>query len=144
VTAIHDTAYPRIRTNLTTADLIRLYSPTPDDLALADRVTKGADARLTFCILLKTFQCLGSFMQLRDVPQVIVYHITNILHDLAAEGYPLDPDAVASLSPYLQRTIDRFGRYELDPARPASPVRFDVPLMLIRPSDAETEPTAPA
>jgi hypothetical protein len=76
---------------------------------------------------------------------LVVYNtarLTNILHDLAAEGYPLDPDVVAALSPYLQRTIDRFGRYELDPARAASPVRFDVPLILTRPAGAEAEPPA--
>jgi hypothetical protein len=79
VTAVHETIYPRLRSNLTTAELIRLYTPTPEDRALADRVTKGTDAHLTFCLLLKTFQCLGSFVQLRHVPEVIVQHLAQVL-----------------------------------------------------------------
>lgn len=78
---------------------------------------------------------------------LIVYNtavLTNTLHELAAEGYPLDPEAVAVLSPYLQRTIDRFGRYEIDPERPTSSIRFDIPSSLNRPATNDGAPPAQA
>jgi len=70
--------------------------------------------------------------------------LTNILYKLAAEGYPLDPEAVATLSPYLQRTIDRFGQYEIDSERPPSSRRFDIPSSLPPPATNDSEPVAQA
>lgn len=75
--AIHDTAYPRLRSTYTQADLIRLYTPTPEERALAEQITKGGTARLGLLVLLKTFQCLGYFLPLTSVPRVIVQHIAH-------------------------------------------------------------------
>jgi TnpA family transposase len=72
--AIHDTASPRLRSTYPTADLIRLYTPTADEIALADQVTKGLPARLGFLILLKTFQRLGYFLPFSSIPHSIVQH----------------------------------------------------------------------
>jgi TnpA family transposase len=43
-----------------------------------------------------------------------VVDTTQILRDLASEGYTLSREAVAALSPYLTRHIKRFGDYVLD------------------------------
>jgi hypothetical protein len=75
--AIHDTAYPRLRSTYPTADLIRLYTPTADELTLAEQVTKGLPARLGFLILLKTFQRLGYFLPFSSIPPSIVQHIAQ-------------------------------------------------------------------
>jgi hypothetical protein len=55
MTAIHETAYPRIRSNLTDKELQELYTPTADDLVFIRDATKSAVAALGLAILLKTF-----------------------------------------------------------------------------------------
>src|SRR5262245_3906058 len=44
MTAIHETAYPRLRSNLSEKELKELYTPTPDDLAFLERATKSTVA----------------------------------------------------------------------------------------------------
>jgi len=55
MTAIQDTAYPHIRSSLTIHELARIYTPPPDEVALAQRSTRGTVARICFLVLLKTF-----------------------------------------------------------------------------------------
>ena len=75
---VHETAYPRLKSSVSRRELIDLYTPTQAEVELATRVSKGEPARLGFLILLKTFQRLGYFIALRDVPRSI---IENIGHD---------------------------------------------------------------
>lgn len=39
---------------------------------------------------------------------------TRVVRDLKADGYPVTPEGVAFLSPYLTRHIRRFGDYVID------------------------------
>jgi hypothetical protein len=50
---LQDTAYPRLKSVLTARDLHTAFTPTPDELFLARRITKGAAAELGFLVLLK-------------------------------------------------------------------------------------------
>ena len=56
-----------------------------------------------------------------------VVDMTDILHDIACEGYPVSAEAVATLSPYLREHIKRFGEYIIDtemippPLNPSKP-----------------------
>jgi len=75
---IQETAYPRLKTYIPSRDLTAIYTPTLDDLALSKRVTRGKVARLGFLILLKTFQRLGYFVLVRQVPTAIVAHIADL------------------------------------------------------------------
>jgi TnpA family transposase len=62
---------------------------------------------------------------------VIFYNVcalTRVLHDLAQEGYPVDEDAVAALSPYQTEHSNRFGRYQLDLGRTPAPIDYDTPI----------------
>jgi TnpA family transposase len=43
-----------------------------------------------------------------------VADLTTVLSDMAADGHPVTPALVASLSPYTRSHIPRFGRYALD------------------------------
>ena len=61
MTAIHETAYPRIRSNLTDKELQELYTPTADDLVFIRDATKSAVAALGLAVLLEPFQRLGYF-----------------------------------------------------------------------------------
>jgi TnpA family transposase len=77
MTAIQDTAYPRIRSSLTMHELAQVYTPTHGDLALARRTARGPGPQLGFLVLLKTFQRLGYVLPIAEVPPVIVTHIAD-------------------------------------------------------------------
>jgi TnpA family transposase len=85
---VHETAYPRLKGSVSRRELIDLYTPTPAEVELANRVSKGEPARLGFLILLKTFQRLGYFIALREVPRSIIEHIG---HD---QGMLIVPDTM--------------------------------------------------
>ena len=79
--SVQDTAYPRLKSNPTLKELTTIYSPTPDELVLAQQVTNsGSPTRLGFLVLLKTFQRLGYGVLLQDVPLRIVEHIATVAH----------------------------------------------------------------
>lgn len=75
--SLHDTAYPRLRSQLTVRELTEIYSPTRDELTLAQQATRGASSQVAFLVLLKTFQRLGYFVSLPTVPRSIVAHIAS-------------------------------------------------------------------
>ncbi len=89
--ALHETAYPHLKRQPSPNDLARIYTPTRAERDLAVRHTKGPVARIGFLVMLKTFQRLGYFVRLADVPEPIVHHI------IACVGVPL---TVADLSGY--------------------------------------------
>ena len=74
---IHETAYPRLKSNPTPRELVTVYTPTKEEMDLADRVARSSTAHLGFLILMKTFQRLGYFVLIRDVPVSIVEHIAH-------------------------------------------------------------------
>jgi TnpA family transposase len=88
---LQETAYPRLRTVVTPHALAVIYTPNPEELALAAQATRGKGALLGFLVLLKTFQRLGYFVPLHQVPAAIVEQIA------ASSG---TTDAVAELPRY--------------------------------------------
>ena len=70
--SLHDTAYPRLRSQLTPRELREVYSPTRDELTLAQQVTRGASTQLAFLVLLKTFQRLGYFVPFRASAATVI------------------------------------------------------------------------
>src|SRR5437762_641629 len=79
MTAIERTAYPRFKRILTAKDLAEVYTPTPQERFLAHRSTKGSVAELGFLVLLKTYQRLGRFIPMSEVPVSILDHIAKLL-----------------------------------------------------------------
>ena len=57
-----------------------------------------------------------------------VAQLSRELTRLHHEGYPLDPAAIAALSPYRTSGLDRFGRYPLDVTRLPEPLEYDLPI----------------
>ncbi len=60
-----------------------LPATSPDEFALADVQAQRATPRIRiigFLVLLKTFQRLGYFPRLADVPPVIIYHVARLRH----------------------------------------------------------------
>src|SRR5262245_47139859 len=74
--SMHETAYPRLKASVTAHDLAEVYTPTPEEITLAASLTRSETAQACFVLLLKTFQRLGYFIYLHDVPDTIVTHIT--------------------------------------------------------------------
>ncbi len=73
--SVSETAYPRLKSHFTVKELQKIYTPTLEDVQFALKHTRTADTRLSFLILLKTFQRLGYFIPLSSVPQPVVKHI---------------------------------------------------------------------
>lgn len=91
MTAIERTAYPRFKRSLTANDLVEVYTPTPAERFLAARSTRGRVAAVGFLALLKTYQRLGRFIPLSEVPVPILEHIVRLIDphlDISAlDGY---------------------------------------------------------
>ena len=43
-----------------------------------------------------------------------VADLTNVLNDMANEGFKITPELVSRLSPYMRENILRFGKWSLD------------------------------
>ena len=79
MTAIHETAYPRIRSNLSEPELHTLYTPTPDDLAFIQRTMKSTVAAFGGVVLLKIFQRLGYFPFFDALPPRLIQHFATTM-----------------------------------------------------------------
>jgi TnpA family transposase len=79
VASIERTAYPRFKLTPTTQELLDLYTPTTEELAFAQQITRSPAYLLTLVVLLKAFQRLGYFPRLTEVPEAIVRHIRGCL-----------------------------------------------------------------
>lgn len=76
MTSRERTAYPRFKPVMTDRDLYDLYTPTEDDLQFLKQATRQEPVlRLNVLLLLKTFQALGYFPDLSDIPEAIIDHV---------------------------------------------------------------------
>jgi TnpA family transposase len=78
--AIYETAYPRFKTNMLLVELQMWYTPTSDEIEFASNRTNQSSSRLAFLVMLKSFQRLGRFMQVKKVPQSIIEHIAKSIN----------------------------------------------------------------
>ncbi len=72
-----DTAYPRLKSNPTPHDLAAAYTPTWEEVTLANASAKGTSARVCFLVLLKTYQRVGYPVCVADTPAPIIDHIAR-------------------------------------------------------------------
>ena len=83
-----DTAYPLLKENPTGRELEELFTPNLLELGFAGENTRQAIPRLGLLLLLKSFQKLGYFVRLAEIPPPIVLHVANgSLLSLITEGY---------------------------------------------------------
>jgi TnpA family transposase len=101
MTTIQETAYPRVRSRIPAHELTQFYTPTPDEIALAARTTRGLSARIGFLILLKVFPRLGTFPLLVDLPLAISTHIATALGGTITPEALRDYDVSGSRSRHL-------------------------------------------
>jgi TnpA family transposase len=54
-----------------------------------------------------------------------VFQLSGILEGLIGEGYTVEPEAVAALSPYWTHHVNRFGSYQLDLERQLPAINYE-------------------
>ena len=84
--SLQETAYPRLKSNPSTKAFAQVYTPTAEEIALAQKVTRGEIPRLGFLVLLKTFQTVGHPVQVAHVPRTIIIHIAKIIQVTLSPG----------------------------------------------------------
>ncbi len=77
--AIYQTAYPRLKSNPSIEDLVTVYTPSEEEIELMNTCTRNPTSNLGFMVLLKTFQRLGYFIMIADVPKAILTHLIDSL-----------------------------------------------------------------
>ena len=80
MTSIERTAYPRLKRYFTPLELAKFYTPTSSETKIALANTSGQDNYFNLIILLKTFQRLGYFPKLSEIPTQLVEHIRHSLN----------------------------------------------------------------
>jgi Domain of unknown function (DUF4158) len=79
VASIDRTAYPRFKRFVSARELAEVYSLTGEDDLFVTSRARGSSSLLVLAVLLKSFQRLGYFPRLDDVPEVIVDHLRQRL-----------------------------------------------------------------
>ena len=85
MTQVHETAYPRLKSDPSPQDLEGVYTLTAEEIAFVDRHAKRPAARAVAFIYLKLYQRLGYFERIARIPPLIRDHI------VAQAGYPRGP-----------------------------------------------------
>lgn len=75
--SINETIYPQIKNNISLLELNEIYTPTSDDIKFVNKSARGDTQKSYLLIMLKMFQRLGYFIQMKDVPENILKHILN-------------------------------------------------------------------
>jgi len=95
VASIERTAYPRFKKSVSARELFDAFTANANEIEWAAEATRHDGSQLTLLVMLKSFQRLGYFPKLSEVPDDVVEHV--------ARG--LSVDAVASVP---ARTIRRY------------------------------------
>lgn len=77
MTAPHETAYPRLKQDPTARELDLHFTPSADDLAFVQALSKQPAIRVAVMLHLKTLPHRGGFGALRDIPERIVRHVAE-------------------------------------------------------------------
>ena len=80
MTAINRTAYPYFKPIPSPEELTELYTPTAAELELAQSKVRLAPSRLSFLVLLKSFQRLGYFPHPEVIPEAVITHVRKFLN----------------------------------------------------------------
>ncbi|GAB2451069.1 hypothetical protein GCM10027262_75360 [Nocardia tengchongensis] len=79
VTAIDRTAYPRFKRVVPARELVEAFTPTVAEVAWAREKTQSDQHLLALVVWLKSYQRLGYFPKLDEVPAVVVEHVRGLL-----------------------------------------------------------------
>ncbi len=105
--AIHDTAYPRLKYNLTQKDIIRVYTPVDEEMIwLKKRRFKGEQS-LTCLVYLKCFQRLGYFPKPGDIPVSVINYVASFTR-FHAEDYQRPPPVPKATHKRMKDAVRRY------------------------------------
>lgn len=85
--SVERTAYPRFKRSPLAKELDALYTPTDEELNFALKFARKPQFRFGLLVLLKSFQRLGYFPAIGDVPPSVIQHIQTA-SDLGAVTLP--------------------------------------------------------
>lgn len=93
--SIERTAYPRFKRTVSDRELHESFTPRRGEIAWARENTRTPEHLLALVVLLKSYQRLGYFPELSDVPALVIEHIHGLLElDWAVEpGHDSDRTA---------------------------------------------------
>ena len=74
---LHETAYPRLKSDPSAKELEEIYAPTAAELRFVRKITTQPTTQLAVLIHLKLFQRLGYFVTLASVPERISQFIAQ-------------------------------------------------------------------
>ena len=77
--SIERTAYPQFKRNPVVRELVVAYTPTDAELTFIADNARQPGHRLILAILLKSFQRLGYFPAIDEVPAGVIRHLRNAL-----------------------------------------------------------------
>lgn len=77
MSSLHETAYPRLKSDLSRHELEQFYTPTDSEKTFAAEHVRHSTAWVAFLIELKLFQRLGYFVRVANVPEPIRNHICH-------------------------------------------------------------------
>ena len=71
------------------------------------------------------------------VANLMIFHnvvtMTKVIRQLAKDGQQISAEALALISPYLTRHVNRFGHYAMNLDRTPDPVEYELPLSVFTP-----------
>lgn len=73
-----ETAFPRLRSNLTPAELKAQFDPTPEEKDFVLKNARQPTGQMALLLLLKTFQRLGYFPRMSEIPPNLAVHLMGI------------------------------------------------------------------
>nr|WP_052046409.1 Tn3 family transposase [Candidatus Paracaedibacter symbiosus] len=80
MTAIHETAYPRLRNDWTEKFLTELFTPKEEEIIFASCRTRQPLTLISILVQLKTFQYLGRFVPFNQISKPIIDHVAQSLN----------------------------------------------------------------
>lgn len=77
--SIERTVYPRLKKRFTESELREFYTPTEAEIYFVKNHANGDEPQLHLLVLLKTFQHLGYFSNLENVPDELIVFLRSLL-----------------------------------------------------------------
>ena len=85
---LRETAYPCFKSDVSSEDLDKIYTPTEAEVIFANNSVRKKKYKVLFLVLLKSAQRLGYFVSISSVPSSVVKHIAKFLNQ------PLEKEAM--------------------------------------------------
>ncbi|MEH6478264.1 MAG: DUF4158 domain-containing protein, partial [Sneathiella sp.] len=107
MTAIYDTAYPRLKYNLTQKEIIRVYTPVDEELIWLKKRRFRGELSLACLVYLKCFQRLGYFPKPGDIPVSVINYVASFTR-FHKENYQRLPPVPKATQKRMKDAVRRY------------------------------------